>query len=81
MTDSPNQPLRKAEMSAQMNLGAADLVAKSNEPAVMSVEQLNVYIKQLLEGQVGMVWVKGELSNFKAHSSGHFYFSVKDAKS
>lgn len=81
MTDSPNQPLRKTDISAQMTLGAADLAAKSNEPAVMSVEQLNIYIKQLLEGQVGLVWVKGELSNFKAHSSGHFYFSVKDAKS
>lgn len=47
---------------------------------VLSVEQLNVYIRQLLEGQVGVVWVKGELSNFKAHTSGHFYFSIKDAK-
>jgi exodeoxyribonuclease VII, large subunit len=82
MSDSPNQPLRKTETSAQTSF--ADLAAaavKSNEPAIYSVEGLNVYIKQLLEGQVGMVWVRGELSNFKAHTSGHFYFSLKDAKS
>jgi len=80
MSDSPNQPLRKTDISAQTSFDSL-LSAKSNEPAVLSVEQLNVYIKQLLEGQVGVVWVKGELSNFKAHTSGHFYFSLKDAKS
>jgi len=82
MSDSPNQPLRKTDISAQASLeDFAAINTKSNEPAIYSVEQLNVYIKQLLEGQVGMVWVKGELSNFKAHTSGHFYFSLKDAKS
>lgn len=72
MSDISNQPLRKADISAQVSV---------TEPSVLSVEQLNVHIKQLLEGQVGMVWVKGELSNFKAHTSGHFYFSLKDSKS
>lgn len=81
MSDVSNQALRKTEVTAQANSSPLDNVAKSQEPSVLSVEQLNVYIKQLLEGQVGMVWVKGELSNFKAHSSGHFYFSLKDAKS
>ena len=85
MSDAPNQPLRKSEVSAQMSLGSVGISsaipAKDSEPSVLSVEQLNIYIKQLLEGQVGMVWVKGELSNFKAHTSGHFYFSLKDAKS
>lgn len=51
------------------------------EPQVLSVEQLNIQIKQLLEGHVGNVWVRGEISNFKAHTSGHFYFSLKDNKS
>lgn len=80
MSDTPNQPLRKSDLGAQASLFAPPEV-KSNEPSVYSVEQLNIYIKQLLEGQVGMVWVKGELSNFKAHTSGHFYFSLKDSKS
>lgn len=50
-------------------------------PAVVSVEQLNRQIRGLIEGQFQLVWVKGEISNFKAHSSGHFYFSLKDSKS
>lgn len=54
---------------------------KSNEPTVLSVEQLNLSVKQILEGQIGQIWVKGEISNFKAHTSGHFYFSLKDSKS
>ncbi|MFN8846976.1 MAG: exodeoxyribonuclease VII large subunit [Bdellovibrionales bacterium] len=49
--------------------------------SVLSVEQLNLTIKQLLEGQIATVWVQGEISNFKAHTSGHYYFSLKDAKS
>lgn len=81
MSDTPNQPLRKTDISAQTSLGAADLLTKSNEPSVLSVEQLNIYVKQLLEGQIGTVWVRGEISNFKAHTSGHFYFSLKDSKS
>ncbi len=47
----------------------------------LSVEQLNLQIKQLMEGTFSTVWVKAEISNFKPHSSGHFYFSLKDSKS
>lgn len=57
------------------------LLEPNAEPQVLTVEQLNVQIKQLLEGQIGVLWVKGEISNFKAHTSGHFYFSLKDARS
>lgn len=80
MSDSTHQALRKTDLGAQASLGFSG-TAQNSDPAILSVEQLNIHIKQLLEGQVGAVWVKGELSNFKAHSSGHFYFSLKDAKS
>lgn len=73
MSEGTNQPLKKTEITTRAPLEA--------EPSVLSVEQLNVHIKQLLEGQIGLAWVKGEISNFKIHSSGHFYFSLKDAKS
>jgi exodeoxyribonuclease VII large subunit len=53
----------------------------STEPQILSIEELNVTIKKMLEGQLHLIWVRGEISNFKAHSSGHFYFSLKDAKS
>jgi exodeoxyribonuclease VII large subunit len=52
-----------------------------DETAVLTVEGLNRQIKQLMEGELGLVWVQGEVSNFKAHTSGHFYFSLKDSKS
>jgi len=55
--------------------------ATDSESRVLSVEQLNRQIRQLIEGELATVWVQGELSNFKAHTSGHFYFSLKDAKS
>ncbi|MFZ3231776.1 MAG: exodeoxyribonuclease VII large subunit [Pseudobdellovibrio sp.] len=52
----------------------------NRENSVLSVEQLNVFIRQTLEGHIGVVWVQAEISNFKPHSSGHFYFSLKDSK-
>lgn len=56
-------------------------ITVKDEVAVLSVEQLNLQIKQLLEGQISSVWIKAEISNFKAHTSGHFYFSLKDDRS
>src|SRR3989344_1749051 len=52
----------------------------ARDSVVYNVEQLNSYIRQTLEGHLGVVWVQAEISNFKPHSSGHFYFSLKDAK-
>ena len=46
----------------------------------LTVTQLNRYIKGILEADDMLhdLWVKGEISNYKAHSSGHHYFSLKD---
>ena len=52
----------------------------SREPQIISVSQLNKHIRDMLEGRFPMLWLKGEISNFKAHTSGHFYFSLKDSK-
>ena len=48
---------------------------------IYSVSQLNRSVKQTLEGQFGMVWVEGEVSNLKKPASGHIYFSLKDGHS
>ncbi|HLZ54600.1 MAG TPA: exodeoxyribonuclease VII large subunit [Verrucomicrobiae bacterium] len=46
---------------------------------VWSVSELTVQVKRLLEKQVGSVWVTGEVTNLRAQSSGHMYFTLKDA--
>jgi len=48
---------------------------------VISVSELTGNIRVLLEESFPGVWVEGEISNFKLHSSGHTYFSLKDADS
>lgn len=45
---------------------------------VLSVWELTSDIKRLLEKQIGSVWVSGEITNLRAQSSGHVYFTVKD---
>ena len=46
---------------------------------VLSVTELTWQIKRLLEGQVGQVWVTGEITNFRFQNSGHIYFTLKDS--
>lgn len=47
---------------------------------VLTVTEINEYIKTLMENDpmLGQVWLKGEISNFKRHSSGHLYLTLKD---
>lgn len=51
------------------------------EPAVLSVGELTRRITSLLEVEIGMVWVEGEVSNLRRQSSGHSYFTLKDEES
>lgn len=49
----------------------------------ITVTQLTRYIKYKIDNDVNLneVFLKGEISNFKAHSRGHFYFTLKDETS
>ena len=51
-------------------------------PTVYSVNDLNNYVKQILDKDENLkyVFVTGEISNFKAHYSGHMYLTLKDEK-
>lgn len=46
---------------------------------IPSVADLTRDIKELLEVNIGALWIKGEVSNLRRQSSGHCYFSLKDA--
>src|SRR5579859_3622406 len=46
---------------------------------ILSVSELTTQVKRLLEKSVGSVWVTGEITNLRAQSSGHMYFTLKDA--
>jgi len=46
---------------------------------VLEVSQLNRRVAEVLEHAFPLFWVRGEVSNFLAASSGHWYFSLKDA--
>ncbi len=45
----------------------------------LTVTQLTLLIKTMLEGSFSSILLKGELSNFKPSTSGHLYFSLKDS--
>jgi len=49
------------------------------EKSYLTVSKLNSEIKNLVEGNLSSLWVKGEISNYHLHpSSGHMYFTLKD---
>ncbi len=53
---------------------------QSVSPTVLTVTELNNYVKTLLDNEPNLknVFVTGEISNFKNHYSGHMYMTIKD---
>ena len=64
-------------MATQWDFG--DLFSPKQTRKVWTVAEVTVKIKKLLEIQVGHVAVTGEITNLRAQSSGHLYFTIKDA--
>lgn len=56
-----------------------ELFPREETRKVLSVTELTGLIRRLLEQQVGKVWVTGEITNLRLQSSGHSYFTLKDA--
>ncbi len=56
-------------------------MSTSTSLQVLTVSELNRQAKQLLERQLSLVWIEGEISDFTHHSSGHMYFALKDDRS
>ena len=58
-----------------------DLLSVADKSSrVISVAELNRLAKELIERQLPLMWVAGEISNFMRAASGHCYFSLKDAQ-
>jgi exodeoxyribonuclease VII large subunit len=55
-----------------------DLLDISQTQEIYTVTRLAREVKFTLEGNFPFVWVEGEISNFSAPNSGHWYFSIKD---
>ena len=59
---------------------SSDFVSNSQVHAY-SVSEINRIVKKKLESRdLQKIWIRGEISNFKAHPSGHHYFSLKDQR-
>jgi exodeoxyribonuclease VII large subunit len=68
--------MSKANKS-QWDFGELFSVEKTRK--VLSVSELTTQVRTLLEKQFGTIWVSGEITNLRAQSSGHIYFTLKDA--
>jgi exodeoxyribonuclease VII large subunit len=55
----------------------------AEQARIYSIKEINRYIRMKLESDklLGDVWLRGEISNFTHHSSGHMYFTLKDSDS
>lgn len=49
-----------------------------SQPVIYTVSRLNNVVRLLLEQEMGLVWLTAEISNLVQHSSGHWYFTLKD---
>ena len=65
------------QIKSQWDFG--ELFPKEQFRKILSVSELTGQIRALLEKQIGQIWVGGEVSNLRAQSSGHIYFTLKDA--
>lgn len=45
---------------------------------VFTVSELTLKVRRIVEKEIGQVWVTGEVTNLRAQSSGHIYFTLKD---
>ncbi|MFW9659154.1 exodeoxyribonuclease VII large subunit [Vibrio parahaemolyticus] len=53
------------------------MLSKTNQN-IFTVSRLNAEVRLLLENEMGIVWLVGEISNFSAPVSGHWYLTLKD---
>lgn len=55
-------------------------MSQASSAAIFTVSRLNQTVRQLLEMEMGQIWLCGEISNFSQPASGHWYFTLKDER-
>lgn len=55
-------------------------MSQFSSSAIFTVSRLNQTVRQLLEMEMGQIWLSGEISNLSQPSSGHWYFTLKDER-
>jgi len=89
MSDLFDLPFEEEENEAAVNSsqstvdGVAELPSVDRQLSaarrVLSVTELTVRVRDLLEGELSEIWVEGELSNCRIWNTGHLYFTLKDS--
>ncbi|MBG6243686.1 exodeoxyribonuclease VII large subunit [Candidatus Symbiopectobacterium sp. 'North America'] len=55
-------------------------MSQAPSSTIFTVSRLNQTVRQLLEMEMGQIWLCGEISNFSQPASGHWYFTLKDER-
>ena len=67
-----------ADAQSQWDFG--EMFPEEPPREVLTVSDLTTRVKRELEKRIGQIWVEGEITNLRRQSSGHMYFSLKDAR-
>src|SRR5918912_285395 len=70
--------------ASRQSAESAQPATEAPKPAsrrILSVTELTVRLRDLLETEFGEIWVEGELSNCRVWNTGHLYFTLKDGSS
>lgn len=52
--------------------------SNQSDSKIWEISEINASIRKLLEQNLSHIWLRGEISNLKSYSSGHYYFQLKD---
>jgi exodeoxyribonuclease VII large subunit len=80
-TPEPSKRPARTRPPAVREAGEPAAEPAGDEPRVWSVSDLTRAVRATLETGIGVVWVEGEVSNYRRQPSGHQYFTLKDAQS
>ena len=67
-----------ADAQSQWDFG--EMFPEEPTREILTVSDLTTRVKRELENRIGQIWVEGEITNLRRQSSGHIYFSLKDAR-